>query len=177
MSENTTLEMHETISLSSLSSGDEADQLTDERPRQSMWWRHGFQLSAVQLLVPFGYAIKKREFILAISLALLSVSVVILNRPTKHAIPDYVNVINHYLVGAWLTAIAYISLTVTNENIIIVGSACLSLSVLLAMIRKQWPVTSNPRVCMHVATYFAASLGTMIFLNGSDRNSLSCSFS
>jgi len=177
MSESIHLGSHDSISLSSLSSADEAEQLTDPVQPQNMWRRHVFQLSAIQMLVPFGYGIQKREYILAISLALLIAIDVIIHRPGKHAVTDYLVSMHHLLVGVWLTSTAYISLTFTNQKLVLVVSACLSLSALLAMSRKQWPVTSNPRMCMHVAMYFAACLGTMLLLYGSTRNSLSCSLS
>ena len=169
------LDAQDTISLSSISSSDEAELFTD-RPHTVFKENRTLQWSVLQILVPFIYAVQKKENILAVILAFIVITGMIVHRPIRPAAPDIFDLIDHMFIGAWLATNTYISLTITNPDLKIFALACAALVVLLAFTRRQWPGKSYPRLCMHVLMHFSGALGTVILLYGS-RNSISCSSS
>jgi len=166
-------EAPDTISLSSVSSSDEADLL--ERPVSVPPRKNStLQWSVLQMVVPLIYAIKKSENILAVILAFIVITGIIVHRPNRPLSPDIFDLIDHMFIGAWLASNTYISLTVNNPDLKMSALACAALVVLLAFTRRQWPAKSYPRLCIHVVMHFAGALGTVIILYGS-RGSISCS--
>lgn len=173
------LDADDTISLSSISSSDEAELLT-ERPHTVFREDRTLQWSVLQMLVPFIYAVQKKENILAVILAFIVITGIIVHRPIRPATPDFFDLTDHMFIGAWLATNTYISLTITNPDLKIFALACAVCVcvcvVVLAFTRRQWPAKSFSRLCMHVLMHFSGALGTVILLYGS-QNSISCSSS